>query len=621
MEKIFDNVLCLTGSVRCGVLISEDAAVLIDAPELPGGKSLLQVLAACGVRRVERVFLTQHRRAHCGGLFAWQGERPAVCATAQEARFLAAAGEHWARNGGKYHRYECLPDQFLPFENLTVDHILSDGEAVRWREFTITPIVFGALSPGDCAYVVQSQAGCVVFCGALAMAGGKIHALYPMHTAIANMMGYHSFLGGLPAWRRGMARVLAQQPQLLIPAYGEPEPHVAACLRTLDDRLLSYAEAYDRISAVRWYFPDEFRTGFELPLGIDRTSWRCRRAAHPGWLSRIGETTSYLLRAPSGRAILIDAGDAAAIEAAAQMLQCGEITSLDACWITHAHDDHLNAMWLLTQRFDCPVLSSATVAEVCRNPAAWFLPALPDCNGKLRAVPDGACWQWEGFTLTAMNLPGQCIAHAGLLAEKDGLRVLLCGDSFAPTGLDDYCAYNRNLPGAGRGYRYCVELLERYGVHQLVNEHQTEPFAYSPDDLAFLKAGMDAREACLAALLPDDIGLGLDSQWLRCFPAEQTVTAGAVLRLSLQVTSHGEHTVRAAARLPWSDARPEVNLETAGHSSGSTEFSTSLCPADGWAHLDVQLPERLHGAFIIPFDCWLDGRYLGTFTHAFVTVV
>ena len=50
MEKIFDNVLCLTGSVRCGVLISEGAAVLIDAPELPDGKRLLQVLAAYGVR-------------------------------------------------------------------------------------------------------------------------------------------------------------------------------------------------------------------------------------------------------------------------------------------------------------------------------------------------------------------------------------------------------------------------------------------------------------------------------------------------------------------------------------------------------------------------------------------
>lgn len=621
MEQIFDHMFCLTGSVRCGVLVSGSSAILIDAPELPDGQTLPDALAACGVQTVEAVFLTQYRRAHCGGLFAWPGERPAVCATAQAATILTAAGDRWASNAGKYHRYECLPDQFLPFENLTADRIVKDGEAVRWHEFTVTPIVFGAQSPGDCAYLVDCPAGRVVFCGALAMAGGKIHELYSMHTAIENMMGYHSLLGGLPAWRRGMARVLAEKPQLLIPAYGEMEPEPAPCLRALDARLLAYAEAYDRISAVRWYFPEEFRAGFELPLGIDRPAWRCAPARHPGWLTRIGETTSYLLRAPSGRAILIDAGDAPAVAAVQQMLENGEITALDACWITHAHDDHLNAMWLLTHSFDCPVLSSATVAEVCRNPAAWYLPALPDCNVKLRAVADGAVWQWEGFTLTAMNLPGQCIAHAGLLVERDGLRVLLCGDSFAPTGLDDYCAYNRNLPGAGRGYRHCIDLLERYGVHQLVNEHQTEPFAYSSDDLAYLKAGLDAREACLREILPDDIGLGLDSQWLRCYPAEQTVTAGATLRLSLQITAHGAHTVRAAVRLPWSHERPALTVQTSGLSSGSTEFSTPLCPADRWAHLDVPLPAALRGEFVLAFDCWLDGQYLGTFTHAGITII
>lgn len=621
MEKIFGNIFCLTGSVRCGVLVSGDQALLIDAPELPDGRTLPVLLAAHGIRHVEKILLTQHRRAHCGGIFCWPGKRPTVCATAQEAALLAGAGTRWSGNGGKYHRYACLPDQFLPFENLTADCVLQDGEAVYWHEFTITPIVFGAQSPGDCAYVVQSPEGRVVFCGALAMAGGKIHELYSMHTAIKDMMGYHSFLGGLPAWRRGAARVLAQAPQLLIGAYGETEPNVESCLRTLEARLLAYAESYDRISAVRWYFPAEFRAGFELPLGIDRESWRCAEARHPEWLQRIGETTSYLLRAPSGHAILIDAGDALAIETVQELLARGEIVSLDACWITHAHDDHLNALWLLTSRFDCPVLSTSCVAEVCRNPAAWFLPALPDCNLKLRVIDDASVWQWEGFTLTAMNLPGQCIAHAGLLVQRDGLRVLLCGDSFAPTGLDDYCAYNRNLPGPGRGYQHCLDLLTQYGVHQLVNEHQTEPFAYSPDDLAYLRSGMDAREARLAALLPGDTGLGLDSQWLRCYPAEQTVTAGAMLRLSLQITSHGDHQIRAAAQLPWTKARPEITASTSGLSSGSVCFSTPLCPADQWAHLDVPLPEGLRGEFTIPFDCWLDGQYLGTFAYARLTIL
>lgn len=621
MKQIFSNVYLLTGSVNCGVLVHDGHALLIDAPELPCGQTLPDILRTQGVHTVDKILLTQHRRAHCGGLFHWGASLPELCATQPEAEILANAGAHWKGNYGKYHRYECLPDQFLPFESLSVDTVVRDAEQIIWHEFTITPIVFGAQSAGDCAYLVQTPNGCIAFCGALAMANGQIAELFSLHTALSGMMSYHCHMGGLIGWRASMVRVLAAQPQLLIPAYGKIDTQPAQNLPLLLSRLERYAEAYDRTSAVRYYFPDEYRIGFELPLGIDRAPHRAKTTQHPEWLSRIGETTSYLLRAPSGHAILIDTGDADAIAAVQQMLADGRITSLDACWITHYHDDHLNALWMLTHSFTCPILSTSTVAEICRNPAAWFLPALADCNVKIRIIDDGAVWQWEGFTLTAMNLPGQSVYHAGLLAEKDGVRVLLCGDSFAPTGLDDYCAYNRNLPDAGRGYRHCLELVERCGMPLLVNEHQSEPFVYTAEDLAYWRRGLDDRDSALAELLPSDPGLGLDSQWLRCFPAEQTITSGAMLRLSLQLTSHGEHSVRAVPRLPWQTEMPLLVMQMHGHSTGSTELQTDTAAPDTWVHLDLPLPQDLKGDFVIPIDCWLDGYYIGTFAHAFICVI
>lgn len=183
-----------------------------------------------------------------------------------------------------------------------------------------------------------------------------------------------------------------------------------------------------------------------------------------------------------------------------------------------------------------------------------------------------------------MHLPGQCVYHAGLLAERGHDRVLLCGDSFAPTGLDDYCADNRNLTGFGRGYRRCIALLRQYGVEQLVNEHQSEPFLYDEAFLQFLEDGMDRRDSLLAELLPDDPGLGTDSQWMRCWPMEQTTTAGAPVRLSVQITGHGAHTIRIAPRLPWEAAcRPVQTTVTTGLTSGSVLVGSDDMPADQWA--------------------------------------
>ena len=621
MRRIAESICLLEGSVHGGVLIRGDAALLIDAPELPGGGSIPAALAEIGVRRVEAVLLTQHRRMYSGGLLDWPGALPPVHATPGEAAMLAQAGSVWTRGEGKYHRYACLPDRFSPFESIDALPDIADAVTIEWCGFSITPVVFGALSDGDCAYVVDDGRARIAFCGGLAMVGGRIHDLYSFQKALPDMMGYHGYLGGLVAWRAGIARLRALAPEMLVPAYGDPEPAPLPALERLEARLMAYAEAYVRISAVRYYFPEEYLRGFQLPLGLTETPAPAPVCAHPAWLRRIGETTSYLLRAPSGRAVLIDCGDREAVDAVLGMLERGELVAVDACWITHAHDDHLNAAWAMTTHLRCAVWSTAAVAEVCARPEAWFLPALPDCRLKFREFADGESFEWEGFRLTAMHLPGQCVYHAGLLVERDGLRVLLCGDSFAPTGLDDYCAENRNLPGEGRGYRRCVALLHRYRVDQLVNEHQSLPFRYDEAFLRLLERGMDDREAALSELLPEDIGLGVDPQWLRAWPMEQTVTRGAVLRLSLQLTGHGRHRVRARARIPW-DAAADVRVEaeTTGLTSGSV-CAASGVPDEIWLHMDVPLPGDLIGEWRIPFDCWLDGRYLGTYAACWVRIL
>ena len=612
MKRLTEHIYLLRGSVQAGILVDGCHAALIDAPELPEG-DIPQVLRALGVTDVECVYLTQHRRAYCGGLAQWTGERPMIYAARPEAELLAHASDVWMCGEGKYHRYETIPDCYSPLQSIAADGNVQDGVAFTWHGLQIMPIVFGALSHGDCAYVVTDGEQRVLFAGGLAMAEGTIHDVWSLQKALPNMMGYHGFLGGLPDWVRGMERVRTLKPTLLVGSYGGVSDAPAAVLDTLERRLLDYADAYSQISAVHHYFPQEVQVGFHKPLGLSALPTPAPTESTPSWLRRIGETTSYLLRSESGHAILIDAGDLEAVQTVQTLLERGEVASLDACWITHAHDDHLNALWALTSYLKCEVLTTAAVAEVCCQPSAWFLPALPDSNLKCRVLPDGYSWTWQEFTLTALHLPGQCVYHAGLIVQRGEDKLLLCGDSFAPTGLDDYCAENRNLPGAGRGYAHCVDLLERYGVTRLINEHQTEAFCYDAAYLEHLRRGMARRERCLAALLPDDIGLGTDKQWLRAWPMEQTVLRGEPLQLHLQLTGHGRHEIQVRPRLPWKkEPVPALTARTMGLTSGTVTEGGDV-PRDMWLRVDCGAAPQ-PGRYAIGFDTWLDGAYLGTQT-------
>ena len=627
MKKITSGLYIIEGSVNSGALVHENHAVLIDAPEFSDGRSLQTELNNIGVNVVERVFLTQGRRMFCGGLFQSENEvlrngRTIISTSEEEKKYLETAKERWNSNYGMYHRYEQFPDQFLPFDDLRIDETVCEGYTFSWHDYEINCIQVNAQSAGDCVYLIKNtkENNTILFCGSFAMADGKISELYSLQKALPDMMGYHGHMAGLIEWKKAAEKIRTAGPEIIVPAYGELIDKPEECLNSLEDRLVKYARDYVAAGAVRYYFPDEFKKGFEIPMGITEGPHRCRTAEHPEWLNRIGETTSYLLRSESGHAIMIDAGDAPAVEYVVSLVQSGTIVSLDALWITHYHDDHLNSIGMFTHNIECPIISTVSVDEVCRNPKACFLPAVCDSSINISVIEDKTSWEWEGFKLTALHFPAQSLYHAGLLVEKGDDRVLLCGDGFAPTGFDDYCPYNRNLLGNGRGYRLCLDILKEYNIHQLVNEHQTEPFYYDDEYISFLEKNLDERDGDLKSLLPSDIDFGLDSEWIRVWPADQTVIEGSCVRFSVQVTGHGNHSVRAALRLPWTSEHPEAVIETNGHTSGSTRISSGL-PRDHQAIIDVRLEQGLTGGFFIPVDCWIDDRYIGSFTYTSISVL
>jgi hypothetical protein len=129
------------------------------------------------------------------------------------------------------------------------------------------------------------------------------------------------------------------------------------------------------------------------------------------------------------------------------------------------------------------------------------------------------------------------------------------GDSFTPSGLDDYCLQNRNFLHPDTGLPYCLSLLRSKipADALLINEHVLEPFRFDPDQLARMSRLLEKRAELLRDLFPwDEPDYGLDEQWARIYPYAQEIHAGAAADVTVKIFNHSAvpHTFTVVANAP-----------------------------------------------------------------------
>ena len=173
----------------------------------------------------------------------------------------------------------------------------------------------------------------------------------------------------------------------------------------------------------------------------------------------------------------------------------------------------------------------------------------------LIAVTDGNKIQWKEFDLTFYYFPGQTLYHDALLVEKDnGEKIFFIGDSFTPSGVDDYCLQNRNLLHKGMGYLYCLEFLHKMAPdYLLINQHVVEPFRYSREQIEHMMEKLEQRKRILAKLFPwDEPNYGIDERWARIYPYGQKIRPGQKAEISVKVFNHSNssHTYTVGLNVP-----------------------------------------------------------------------
>ena len=220
--------------------------------------------------------------------------------------------------------------------------------------------------------------------------------------------------------------------------------------------------------------------------------------------------------------------------------------------------------------------------------------------------------RWHEFQLTFFEFPGQTLYHDGLLAERDGGDALFfTGDSFTPSGIDNYCLQNRDFVRDGEGYLYCLKILR--GLPKkvwLVNQHVDPTFQFSDDQYTRMQAELQNQRAALAELAPwPDPNYAIDESWARIDPYGSEVRDGANVELRLKILNHSprQETYRVEWNLP------------AGWKVVEADREASI-PARAERILRAVLTAHGNGLQVATADVTFGGRQLAEWVEALVRV-
>lgn len=446
----------------------------------------------------------------------------------------------------RYHDYKQQTTKILT-EPLRVDHVARDGDILNWQDISVRVLDTPGYSRGSVSYFIDVDGLRYGFVGDIIYGDGHLMDLYSLQDAVpeAQIGGYHGYAGRIGDLVRSLHKVIDQNPDILVPAHGPAIKNPKAAIKLLIQRLQSAYKNYLSINAGHWYFKDRHETLAARVLDSPaHVHWMPYAAVierePPSWVIPIHN--SRLLLSKDGCGFLIDCGPEAIIREIIKLRDNGRLSRVDGLFITHYHDDHTNKVSELVQEFGCSVYACQELKDILEHPGAYRLPCLTSRGiNNLTVIPDGRDMRWKEFNLTFYYFPGQTLYHGALLVEKDsGEKIFFIGDSFTPSGIDDYCLQNRNFLHRRMGYLYCLDFLRKMPTdYLLINQHVGEPFRFGQEQLEYMIEVLKKRKKILSDLFAwDEPNYGIDERWARIYPYSQKARAGQHLELVVKIMNH-----------------------------------------------------------------------------------
>ena len=606
--QLATGLLLMLGAVNTGVLVSGDRALLIDCCDTVTQERL----AASGVKRVEMILCTQHRRTNTAGAYPFVERGAELVVPAKERDLFEKTDDYWSDWGNRWHLYRSQPGPEVLARPLLVNRAVSGGDVIEWRGSRIRVLDTPGATMGAVSYVVEAGGKTFCFSGDVLAGAGQVWDLFSLQKGYEyGVVDYHGFLGNLRLLNPSLETLASCGASALVPSHGSVITDPAGAAKLTSARLHEAYLSYAAISSLNHWFPKMM----EDAAGDTRRMPISPKGELPSFVRHIPQTT-YLLLSESGAALVMDCGDDLVVDRLRSMIAKGEIRSVECAWVTHYHDDHVDGLGRLHSAFGCPVIVEERQADILSHPERYLLPCIsPTALPVNRVVRDGESWRWHEFTLTAFHFPGQTLYHSALLAEGRGMRILFTGDSFSPSGIDDYCPGNRNFLGKGVGYDRCLDIVRRVRPDLIVNAHMPFTMTLSDDQIDHIRRILAERETLFASILPwEHPNFGTDVSWARAYPYEQGAFRGGAVTFEARFTNH-------APKPSTATVEPVLPNGWSWERKASTPKAIIAPGADGAARITVLVPpDAAPGLHVIPFRVTWNGRYLGQIRHTLVNV-
>lgn len=526
------------GAINSALISVGDGALAIyDVGKHTPDKSLL---------KCEQLLLTHHRRDVLSDAIGTLSSSTPITAPKAERDWLEKPTEFWnAFTQSRFHDYSCVSTKIVS-QPVEVQRWVSEPDSIAWRGLNFDVIDTPGYTAGAISYLATIDGKKLAFTGDLIYGDGQLLDLYSFQEAIpeAAIRGYHGYAGRLAQLVNSLQKVAAAKPDIIIPARGPLIRDPQTAIAKLIDRVQRLYGNYLSTNALHWYFKeDRMRQCGQRVLGQEASIELMPYSHHepaPDWVFE--NATSRMLISDEGHGFLLDCGYQRVIDAVQKTIDSGLVTKIEGIFVTHYHDDHTDMVQQAAEQFQCPVYATQEYVDILQNPAAYHMPALTAVPIKnITSLTSGHVMKWHEFELTFHSFPGQTFYHGAVLVRKGNERpVFFVGDSFAPSGIDDYCLQNRNLVHKEGGYNLCFQKLRQFKQPPwLVNEHIPFVFQFNDAELTYLEKRYQQRTEILSQLFPWDApNYGIDEQWAVFYPYGAAVKANQVVDLAVHITNH-----------------------------------------------------------------------------------
>lgn len=583
---------------------------------LVGGKVLVYGAAGDRVKAVPYVLFTEARRdvVWAGASLVSRGSAAVV--PERERALFEDPGASWAAyETQRYHDYSQVNTKVLR-EPMRVSRAVHGGELLDLDGIRVEVIDTPGYTRGAVSYFLEIGGKRIACTGDLIYGDGQLFDVSSLQDAVpaAEARGYHGYAARAGELIESLRKIAAHKPDVMVPARGPLIENPQGAINRLIARLQALMASHFATDALRWYWGDDnlrIRSRAALDGRPVNSMPMAEQRPLPDWAMAIGN--SRLLVSPTGAGFLIDAGYEGTRPKLDELVAKGLLKTVEGIWITHYHDDHTDFAQELATRFHCPVYFTPYLADILEHPSHYRMPCLtsaPITSGKPQR--DGTRMRWHEFQFTFFDFPGQTLYHDGLLVERDGGGALFfTGDSFTPSGIDDYCLQNRNLVREGEGYLYCLAVLQRLPQSAwLVNQHVDPTFRFSSDQFARMHAELLKRMAILKDMAPwPDPNYAIDESWAAVDPYGSEARDGQNVTLRLRILNHAPQ--RETYQVKWNvpagwkmvEANPEIAIPASQEGTAAAVFTVKGA-----------------GLYVVTADIEFAGRQLREWTEAMVRV-